>query len=182
MQRSRGGSARTRVGMVGMVLLGAGTLAVGCSGNGSASSTDGSTTVAAQAPSRQDRPAPGSAWVIFGTDTVTAEVASTPAAREQGLMGRLEVPPGTGMLFVFPEAELRSFWMKDTFVSLDIAFIDESFQVVDIKQMEAEDTTLVDSEAPASFALEVVQGWLQEHGIELGDEVRIVFGPGLRVR
>jgi uncharacterized membrane protein (UPF0127 family) len=119
--------------------------------------------------------------VIFGADTVRAEVASTPEAREQGLMGRLEVPAGTGMLFVFPDHELRSFWMKDTFVSLDIAFFDAAFQVVDIKQMEAEDTNLTDAEAPSSFALEVMQGWLAEHGVEVGDTAQIVFGPGLRV-
>ena len=168
-------------------LLAAPAVAAGCGGGGNGASAEVAPAVAtgsAESPATtgQDRPPPGQAWVIFGTDTVRAEVASTPEAREQGLMGRLEVPAGTGMLFVFPDNELRSFWMKDTFVSLDIAFFDASFQVVDIKQMEAEDTNLTDAEAPSSFALEVIQGWLADHGVAVGDTAEIVFGPGLRVR
>lgn len=153
----------------------------GCGGGGGGAAAEVAPPAADGREEDQDRPPPGHAWVIFGTDTVRAEVASTPAAREQGLMGRLEVPPGTGMLFVFPDTELRSFWMKDTFVSLDIAFINESFEVVDIQQMEAEDEDLTDAAAPSAFALEVVQGWMAEHGVEVGDRVTIVFGPGLRV-
>ncbi|NNF29492.1 MAG: DUF192 domain-containing protein [Gemmatimonadetes bacterium] len=154
----------------------------GCGGAGGGAAAEVAPPAAAdEGEDDQNRPPPGYAWVIFETDTVRAEVASTPEAREQGLMGRLEVPSGTGMLFVFPETELRSFWMKDTFVSLDIAFINESFEVVDIQQMEAEDTNLTDAAAPSAFALEVLQGWMAEHGIEVGDRVTIVFGPGLRV-
>ena len=159
----------------------AGTAALGaCSGNGSNAAAE-VTAQTPETPTAQDRPAPGYAWVIFGTDTVTAEVASTPAAREQGLMDRDDVPAGTGMLFVFPDAELRSFWMRNTYVSLDIAFFNDSFEILGIKQMEAEDETLVDSDAPANFALEVIQGWFAQQGIEVGDRARIVFGPGLRV-
>ena len=51
------------------------------------------------------RPALGKAWVVFGTDTVLAEVASLPEQRERGLMNRDSVPDGTGMLFVFPNHE-----------------------------------------------------------------------------
>ncbi len=161
--------------LLGLIVAGA------CGGNGGEAAAEVAPAASRVESPDQDRPPPGQAWVIFDSDTVRAEVASTPEAREQGLMGRLEVPPGTGMLFVFPDTELRSFWMKDTFVSLDIAFINESFDVVDIKQMEAEDTNLTDSTAPSSFALEVVQGWLEDHGVEIGDRVTIVFGPGLRV-
>jgi len=63
--------------------------------------------------SGQERlPPPGQAWVIFGVDTVQAEVARTPAERERGLMFRESLAKGRGMLFVFPEAQIRSFWMK----------------------------------------------------------------------
>ncbi len=110
-----------------------------------------------------------------------AEVASTPAERQQGLMNRQAVPAGTGMLFVFPDNEYRPFWMKDTFVPLDIAFFNDALEIVDIKQMEPEDTNLTDSDAPAAMALEVVQGWFEERGIGIGSQAQIVFGPGLRV-
>ena len=176
------GDGRRVGGLLACVFLASATLVTACGGPGNSAAAEVVPPAAPSgAESGQDRPPPGHAWVIFGSDTVRAEVASTPDAREQGLMGRLEVPPGTGMLFVFPETELRSFWMKDTFVSLDIAFINESFEVVDIQQMEAEDTNLTDAAAPSAFALEVVQGWMSEHGVEVGDRVTIVFGPGLRV-
>lgn len=51
------------------------------------------------------------------------EVASTPAQRERGLMGRLRLAPHTGMLFVFPGDGPVEFWMKDTLVPLDMVFV-----------------------------------------------------------
>ena len=128
------------------------------------------------------RPAPGTAWVIFGTDTVLAEVAGIPEQREKGLMDRDAVPDGTGMLFVFPRMEERSFWMRNTYVPLDIAFLDDSNQVAGIKQMAALDETLTDSDIATALVLEVRQGWFAERGIAEGAAVKVVFGPGLTVR
>lgn len=122
------------------------------------------------------RPMPGSAWVVLGGDTVVAEVARTEEERAQGLMFRDEVPDGTGMLFVFPEESVRSFWMQDTYVDLDIAFIDTAFRIVDIEQMTARDTTSHRSDGPAMYALEVRRGWFAEHGWEVGETVEVVFG------
>ena len=127
-------------------------------------------------------PAPGMAWVIFGTDTVLAEVAGTPEQREQGLMDRDAVPDGTGMLFVFSQSEERSFWMRDTYVALDIAFFDDSNTIAGIKQMEALDETLTDSDIATALVLEVRQGWFAEQGIAVGATAEVVFGPGLTVR
>ena len=91
-------------------------------------------------------------------------------------MYRQELPDGVGMLFVFETSEVRSFWMQNTYVALDIAFMDASFKVVDIQQMEPLSTDPHDSEAPAMFALEVRQGWFGEHGIQPGDRAEVVFG------
>jgi hypothetical protein len=123
-----------------------------------------------------NRPRVAQAWVIFGPDTVVAEVARTPAEREQGLMGRQDVPDGTGMLFVFESEGIRSFWMKDTPVALDIAYLNADLRIVTIHQMEPLVTSTYDSTEPAMFALEVRQGWLAEHGIEVGDVAEVVFG------
>ena len=128
------------------------------------------------------RPAPGMAWIIFGTDTVLAEVASLPEQRNRGLMNRDSVPDGTGMLFVFPTAEERLFWMKDTDLALDLAFFDEDHTVVSIKPMEPLDETLTGSDAPTALALEVGRGWFSAHGVEVGARAVVVFGPGLTVR
>jgi uncharacterized protein len=129
-------------------------------------------------PSGQERlPPPGEAWVIFGTDTVRAEVARTPEQRERGLMYRESLSPGRGMLFVFPDAQIRSFWMRNTFIPLDIAYLDESLRIVDIRAMEPEDEGTYPSARPAMFALEVPRGWFDQAGIQVGAEASVVFGP-----
>jgi uncharacterized membrane protein (UPF0127 family) len=132
----------------------------------------------AAAPSTARRPAAGHAWVIFGADTVVAEVAATADERAQGLMYREEVPEGTGMLFVFQDNQPRAFWMANTYVPLDIAYMDPSYRIVDIVQMEPLVTDTYPSSAPAMFALEVRQGWFAEKGIPEGAQAEIVFGVG----
>jgi uncharacterized membrane protein (UPF0127 family) len=121
-------------------------------------------------------PAAGRAWLIFGNDTVTAEVASTPDQRAQGLMNRPSLPAGTGMLFVFQDQQVRSFWMRNTLVSLDIAFMNSEFVIVDIQQMEAGSEEFHDSRQPAMYALEVPQGWFAAHGVRVGDKPTVVLG------
>ena len=113
--------------------------------------------------------------VIFGNDTVRAEVANTPATRSQGLMNRDAVPDGTGMLFVFDNEAIRSFWMQNTYVALDVAFIDANFRIVDIQQMEPQTSDVHDGARPAMFALEVRQGWFAEKGVEVGDRCQLIF-------
>ena len=128
--------------------------------------------------SLQERlPPPGEAWVIFGADTVGAEVARTPEQRERGLMFREALEEGRGMLFVFPDAQVRSFWMRDTFLPLDIAYMDESLIVVDIQGMEPQSEALHQSARAAMFALEVPLGWFAKKGIEVGAAARVIFGP-----
>ena len=136
----------------------------------------GGTPQVASAARPTSRPAPGRAWVIFGVDTVLVEVAGTPDERAQGLMYRQEVPDGTGMLFVFDDNEVRSFWMQNTYAALDIAFLDPAFTVVDIQQMEPLTTDSHQSAAPAMFALEVRKGWFADRGIAVGARAEVVFG------
>jgi uncharacterized protein len=121
-------------------------------------------------------PPAGHAWVIFGADTVLAEVAATAEERADGLMYRDDVPDGTGMLFVFEDSQPRSFWMANTYVALDIAYMDPSYRIVDIIAMEPLVTDSYPSDKPAMFGLEVRQGWFGELGIGVGDQARIVFG------
>lgn len=113
--------------------------------------------------------------VVFGSDTVRAEVANTPETRGQGLMYRDTVPDGTGMLFVFDREAEHSFWMRNTYVALDVAFIDSNFRIVDIQQMEPETTEIHYGARPALFALEVRQGWFAERGITVGDRCQLIF-------
>lgn len=120
---------------------------------------------------------PTTALIVFGNDTVFAEVADSPDERSEGLMNRSEVPDGTGMLFVFEFESNRSFWMKDTYIALDIAFLDVDFRILNIHQMDPESEQLYDSAGPAMFALEVRQGWFAEHKIKVGDRGEVTFDP-----
>ena len=90
-------------------------------------------------------------------------------------MYRDAVPEGTGMLFVFDREALRSFWMQNTYVALDVAFIDANFTIVDIQQMEPETTDIHVGARPAMFALEVRQGWFAGKGISVGDRCQVIF-------
>jgi uncharacterized protein len=123
-----------------------------------------------------NRPPRGSAWVIFGADTVRAEVAATTQQRERGLMGRTELPEGTGMLFVFEDFEVRRFWMRNTPIPLDIGFLDQRQVLFDVQAMNPFDEELTESTGPAMFALEVPQGWFASKGILPGTQARVVFG------
>lgn len=125
-------------------------------------------------------PARGTAWVVFGSgaesDTIFAEVARTADERAQGLMYREELAEDAGMLFVFEDVEERAFWMKDTLIPLDIAYMDPSFRIIDIRPMEPESEELVESSGPAQYALEVNRGWFEAHGVTVGTTPRIFFG------
>jgi uncharacterized membrane protein (UPF0127 family) len=116
--------------------------------------------------------------LIFDSDTVLAEVARTPEEREQGLMFRENLPDGTGMFFVFSDSQIRSFWMKNTFIPLDIAYMDAELRIVDIQAMDPETEETHPSARPAMFALEVPRGWFSKVGLGVGAQAEVVFGPG----
>lgn len=136
--------------------------------------------VAAPAPSEPPPPrglAVGKAWVIFGADTIETEIADTEQEREKGLQNRTSVPDGTGMLFLFTDEEVRSFWMSNTPVPLDIAFLNAGLRLIDIQEGEPESTDIHDSAAPAKYVLEVRKGWFADHRIRVGTRAELVFGP-----
>ena len=135
-----------------------------------------SLVVSSETPEPRPLPPAGYAWVVFGADTVVAEVAATPDERAQGLMYRDNVPDGTGMLFVFQDSQPRSFWMANTYVPLDIAYMNPSYRIVDIIAMEPLVTDSYPSDAPAMFALEVRQNWFAEQDITVGSQASIIFG------
>jgi uncharacterized membrane protein (UPF0127 family) len=82
------------------------------------------------------------------------------------------------MLFVFPDAQERSFWMSNTYVALDVAFMDENLRITGIEQMEPETTDYHDSRGPMMYGLEVPKGWFAAHGVRVGDRARLVMGSG----
>ena len=102
---------------------------------------------------------------------VTAEIAATPGERATGLMNRFSLRPDNGMLFIFERPEPLSFWMKNTFIPLSIAFLDIDGRILNIEDMAPQTETTHWSKGPALYALEMRKGWFMERGVKPGDRV-----------
>ncbi|MCP4626479.1 MAG: DUF192 domain-containing protein [bacterium] len=114
---------------------------------------------------------------------LSVELAATPTSRGCGLSHRKDLTQNHGMLFIFPDSRPRSFWMKDTFIPLSIAFLDKSGKILNILDMVPMQTDpQYQSGRPASYALEVNQGWFHAHGIEIGDIVEMKLPLVLNIR
>jgi uncharacterized membrane protein (UPF0127 family) len=109
--------------------------------------------------------------VEVGGTTVTVEVADDEGERAMGLMYRDHLDADAGMLFVYPDALERRFWMKDTRVPLAIAFLAADGTIVRIAEMKPLDRNTTPSGAPAMYALEMNKGWFTAHGVKQGDRV-----------
>lgn len=112
--------------------------------------------------------------------TVNVEIADNEAKRMQGLMYRHDLPGNAGMFFIFPREESRSFWMKNTFISLDIIYINAAKEIVSIqKYTQPRSTYSLPSEKPAKYVLEVNAGFTDHYGIKPGDRIEFSFRPPL---
>lgn len=112
---------------------------------------------------------------IKGTRFVV-ECARTQEERAKGLMYRKKLTPRTGMIFIFQDNYQGSFWMKNTYIPLSIAFISRNGEILDMKDMEPLSLKQVKSRYPYKYALEVNQGEFEETGIRSGNYV--VFPRG----
>jgi uncharacterized membrane protein (UPF0127 family) len=112
------------------------------------------------------------ATIDVGDHTVRVEVAATPELRTRGLMHRDSLKPERGMLFMYPDETVRSFWMKNVPFPLDVAFADSSGKIVRIADMKAMDTRSTHSLYPARYALEMNRGWFETNEVEPGDYIR----------
>lgn len=107
-----------------------------------------------------------------GVHVFAVELAVTDQERERGLMFRRSVPEGQGMLFDFKHDQDVSFWMKNTYVSLDMIFIRGDGRILRIAEnAEPESERLIPSGGPVRAVLEVVAGTAKKYGIEPGDRV-----------
>jgi uncharacterized membrane protein (UPF0127 family) len=108
----------------------------------------------------------------ISTAPLTAEIADTPQASENGLMFRDSLPEDRGMLFVFEVPKKATFWMRNTKVPLSIAFIDSAGTILEIKPMYPMDESIVPSRSDqVAYALEVNQGWFERHRISAGAKI-----------
>lgn len=107
------------------------------------------------------------------TVTIDIEIADTDSSRERGMMEREGFPNNrSGMLFVFDQEQLRSFWMANTPVALDIFFVSADSQIVNIaKYTTPFSSERYESDGPAQYVLETPAGFADSHGLLAGDRV-----------
>ena len=107
-----------------------------------------------------------------GIHQVDAQVAQTPEQRTTGLMFRKEMPQSEGMLFVFEQASVQCFWMKNTYLPLSTAFVADDGTIVNLADMKPQTIDSHCSSKPVRFVLEMNHGWFTKKG----------FKPGARLR
>ena len=102
------------------------------------------------------------------------EIAATAEERAKGLMFRKEMAENAGMIFIFPEARQLRFWMKNTYIPLDMVFIGEDLKVIGVVEKAApmtEDPRIITG--PAKYVVELGGGVAKKFGIGAGSIMSI---------
>lgn len=116
--------------------------------------------------------------VIYKAETdsilskVIIEIAETDYETQTGLMYRKSMQPNEGMLFIFPDVRMHSFYMKNTKIPLDIVFIDEDLKIASFqKNAKPMDETGLSSQVPVKYVLELNAGLSEKWLLEVGDRI-----------
>jgi uncharacterized membrane protein (UPF0127 family) len=132
------------------------------------------------APKSSPTPTPAAAGprVVLPSGAVyRVELARTPEETSQGLMFRESLAPRAGMLFLFKDADVRPFWMKNTMIPLDIIWLDTDGRVVyisaDTPPCKADPCPNYDPKAPAVNVLEIAGGMAKAEKVEVGSRIQI---------
>jgi uncharacterized membrane protein (UPF0127 family) len=136
---------------------------------------------ASVAQAQQAQPELPTTALTAGVHLITAEVAASEATREMGLMFRKSLAPNHGMLFVFDATPSQApcMWMRNTRVSLSVAFIAADGTIVNIEDMDPGSEQIHCARASVPYALEMARGWFRERGLAPG---RAVIGGLPRAR
>ena len=115
-----------------------------------------------------------------GKADLNAEIATTPAQEERGLMFRTSLGDNDGMIFLLqPAPQTAEFWMKNTLIPLSVAYIGKDGTILEIHDMQPADPTMPDSQLPRTksdsdqiyFALEMNLHWFSLNGVKPGDKI-----------
>lgn len=106
-----------------------------------------------------------------GMHLIDAQVAQTPEQRQIGLMYREQMPAQEGMLFVFEQAGVQCFWMKNTLLPLTAAFVADDGRIVNLADMKPQTTDSHCSTEPVRYVLEMNQGWFSKRGVKAGSRL-----------
>jgi uncharacterized membrane protein (UPF0127 family) len=123
--------------------------------------------------------------VIIQTDSgnvsIAVEVADDTEERRVGLMHREELGANSGMLFIFQQPKVLTFWMKDTLISLDMIFISENLDIIKIDRDVPPCTTDLCPNyggVYGKYVLEVNGGFTETHGVKEGDKAHLLIIDG----
>jgi uncharacterized protein len=122
--------------------------------------------------SAQSNPAPqldlARTQLTAGMHRLDVQLAQTPEQRQIGLMWRKEMPQHEGMLFVFEQATIQCFWMRNTLIPLTAAFVEDDGTIVNLADMQPQKDDSHCSSKPVRFVLEMNQGWFAKRQIKPG--------------
>lgn len=135
-------------------------LALGCTGCGNG-------------PPSSDRPPPADSQTWFplrvGEVELQVQLAMQPEEMRRGLMHRSSLGPEQGMVFLYRRPQPMSFWMRNTFLPLDIGFFTPDGTLREVYRMYPRDeNSVVARRRDLQFALETNQGWFSRHGLRPG--------------
>lgn len=106
-----------------------------------------------------------------GIHRITAELAATDANRQRGMMFRKTLLPQEGMLFVFDRSERVCMWMKNTYLPLSVAFLDDQGVLINVEDMVPHSEQSHCATQPARYALEMNVGWFDKRGLRAGAKI-----------
>ncbi len=109
-----------------------------------------------------------------GSKVTQLKIAGTDLEKSRGLMGVEKLPTDTGMVFMYEADQVMRFWMKDTPLDLDIAFVQADGVIAEIRTMKAEDLTEVASQSShIRFCIEMSAGWYAASQVKAGDTINL---------
>lgn len=105
------------------------------------------------------------------------EIASDRYSQEQGLMFREDLGAEEGMVFAFGKPQVLKFWGMNTYIPLDVAFVDEDNRIVKIDRIKPLCLKAVSSDKHCVMAIEANEGFFKSNGIKVGDKVDLANDP-----
>ncbi len=112
--------------------------------------------------------------ITVGSASIDAQLAVTNSEMKQGLMHRKSLGENRGMLFVYEKPDQLGFWMRNTFIPLDIGFFDSNGVLKEVRKLYPHDETSVRSrDDNIQFALETNAGWFKRNGLQPGVKIDI---------
>ena len=108
--------------------------------------------------------------IEIGDKEYNVEVARTEEEKIKGLQEKESLGEDEGMLFIYDEPQELAFWMKNTHIPLDLAYLNKDKIVISTHTMKPLDLTSIPSPSPAMYVIEMKQGAFEKYEIKIGSQ------------